>query len=45
MNLKTFTVLFLLGISCSCSTTYEKNFQETDERQDQRPPFEYGSFR
>ena len=26
MNLKTFLILFLLGISCSCSMTYEKNF-------------------
>jgi hypothetical protein len=26
MNTKTFIILFLLGISCSCSMTYEYNF-------------------
>lgn len=30
MNIKTFIVLFLLGISCSCTLTYEKNFPVDD---------------
>lgn len=40
MNLKTFTILFLLGILVSCSTTSQKE----DDRKDQRPPFEFGTF-
>jgi len=44
MNFKTFITLFLLGISCSCSITYEKNFGEDEEEKHQRYP-ETGSFR
>lgn len=44
MNLKTFTILFLLGILVSCSATYEKNFNTDDEEAHRRYP-ETGSFR
>lgn len=42
MNLKTFLILFLLGISCSCSMTYEKNFPVNDDKEDRS--YENGTF-
>jgi hypothetical protein len=36
MNFKTFMILFLLGISCSCSWHYEKTFG--DESNNEHPP-------
>lgn len=32
MNFKTFIILFLLGISCSCAITHQKNLE--NERED-----------
>jgi len=43
MNFKTFVILFLLGISCSCSITYEKSFGE-DSKVEEKPIPEYGTF-
>lgn len=42
MNLKTFTILFLLGISCSCTVTYEKNFPSEEEKENRA--YETGTF-
>jgi hypothetical protein len=44
MNLKTFVILFLLGISCSCSLTYEKNFPVDEQNKEEKPEMEYGTF-
>ncbi len=39
MNIKTFTILFLLGISCSCTLTYEYNFGADEEsREEDKTP-------
>lgn len=44
MNFKTFIILFLLGISCSCAVTYEKNFPSDEERENQNRSYETGTF-
>lgn len=36
MNFKTFLILFLLGVSCSCSFHYEKSFGGDEEEQDHK---------
>jgi len=36
MNTKTFMILFLLGISCSCSWHYETTFGGNDDEQHER---------
>lgn len=36
MNFKTFLILFLLGVSCSCTISYEHNFgggETTEEKE------------
>lgn len=43
MNLKTFIILFLLGISCSCTITYEKNFGGEETEDEHKRP-ETGTF-
>ncbi len=43
MNIKTFIILFLLGVSCSCAMTYEKNFGGDSEKEEESIP-EYGTF-
>jgi hypothetical protein len=37
MNTKTFIILFLLGISCSCSWHYETTFGGDDEVEQKQP--------
>lgn len=36
MNFRTFLILFLLGISCSCAMTYEYNFDGEQSTQDNK---------
>lgn len=42
MNLKTFVILFLMGISCSCSMTFEKNIPADSDEEDRS--YETGTF-
>jgi len=44
MNLKTFIILFIIGLLVSCSTSYDKNYSEDEDAVHHRYP-ETGSFR
>jgi hypothetical protein len=43
MNARTFIILFLLGVSCSCTMTYEKKFGEEQHEEEHRV-YETGTF-